>query len=198
MTTSSEVTLATCRRAELTRIAQSRFLAGGLRVSRRAHPQADARRVFQHHQAAAAKHGSHYHPLGAALSRLAVNWRRCWESARALCIESGKKSASNPTAWSVNWPATIPSSNKFERKAADILGLYLNPPQHAAVFCVDEKTAIQALGTGSRAAVLAVTSWSFHSGSSKIQHQFGFFADAVGFRTDHRLWQVWRSRIKRN
>jgi len=33
----------------------------------------------------------------------------------------------------------------FEAKAADILGLYLNPPQHAAVFCVDEKTAIQAL-----------------------------------------------------
>lgn len=33
----------------------------------------------------------------------------------------------------------------FEVKAADIIGLYLNPPQHAAVFCVDEKTAIQAL-----------------------------------------------------
>lgn len=33
----------------------------------------------------------------------------------------------------------------FERKAADIIGLYLNPPQHAAVFCIDEKTAIQAL-----------------------------------------------------
>ena len=33
----------------------------------------------------------------------------------------------------------------FEKKAADIIGLYLNPPQHAAVFCVDEKTAIQAL-----------------------------------------------------
>lgn len=33
----------------------------------------------------------------------------------------------------------------FERKAADIIGLYLDPPQHAAVFCVDEKTAIQAL-----------------------------------------------------
>src|SRR5450755_5108246 len=31
----------------------------------------------------------------------------------------------------------------FETKAADILGLYLNPPEHAAVFCVDEKTAIQ-------------------------------------------------------
>jgi transposase len=33
----------------------------------------------------------------------------------------------------------------FERKAADIIGLYLNPPEHAIVFCVDEKTAIQAL-----------------------------------------------------
>ena len=33
----------------------------------------------------------------------------------------------------------------FERKAADIIGLYLDPPQHAAVFCVDEKSAIQAL-----------------------------------------------------
>src|ERR1043166_9117310 len=34
---------------------------------------------------------------------------------------------------------------QFEEKAADIIGLYMNPPQHAAVFCVDEKTAIQAL-----------------------------------------------------
>jgi transposase len=34
---------------------------------------------------------------------------------------------------------------EFERKAADILGLYLHPPQHAAVFSVDEKSAIQAL-----------------------------------------------------
>ena len=34
---------------------------------------------------------------------------------------------------------------RFEEKAADIIGLYMNPPQHAAIFCVDEKTAIQAL-----------------------------------------------------
>src|ERR1700752_587041 len=32
----------------------------------------------------------------------------------------------------------------FESKAADIIGLYLSPPQHAAIFSVDEKTAIQA------------------------------------------------------
>jgi transposase len=34
---------------------------------------------------------------------------------------------------------------QFEEKATEIIGLYLNPPQHAAVFCVDEKSAIQAL-----------------------------------------------------
>jgi transposase len=33
----------------------------------------------------------------------------------------------------------------FETKAADIIGLYVHPPQHAAIFCVDEKSAIQAL-----------------------------------------------------
>jgi transposase len=34
---------------------------------------------------------------------------------------------------------------KFEEKAADVIGLYLKPPLNAAVFCVDEKSAIQAL-----------------------------------------------------
>jgi len=34
---------------------------------------------------------------------------------------------------------------EFEEKAADIIGLYLQPPVHGAVFCVDEKSAIQAL-----------------------------------------------------
>jgi transposase len=39
----------------------------------------------------------------------------------------------------------VSNDPEFETKAADIIGLYLNPPAHAAVFCVDEKTAIQAL-----------------------------------------------------
>jgi transposase len=34
---------------------------------------------------------------------------------------------------------------EFEQKAADIIALYLEPPAHAVVLCVDEKTAIQAL-----------------------------------------------------
>ncbi len=33
----------------------------------------------------------------------------------------------------------------FETKAADIIGLYVNSPRHAAVFAMDEKGAIQAL-----------------------------------------------------
>src|SRR5262249_1970465 len=34
---------------------------------------------------------------------------------------------------------------KFEEKVRDIVGLYLNPPDRALVFCVDEKSQIQAL-----------------------------------------------------
>ena len=34
---------------------------------------------------------------------------------------------------------------QFEQKAADVIGLYLNPPKRAVVVAVDEKTAIQAL-----------------------------------------------------
>jgi transposase len=33
----------------------------------------------------------------------------------------------------------------FETKAADIIGLYLDPPKHAAIFSLDEKSHIQAL-----------------------------------------------------
>lgn len=33
----------------------------------------------------------------------------------------------------------------FEEKLNDVVGLYLSPPEHAVVFCVDEKSSIQAL-----------------------------------------------------
>lgn len=39
----------------------------------------------------------------------------------------------------------ISTDPTFAQKAADIVGLYLNPPDHAIVLCVDEKPAIQAL-----------------------------------------------------
>ena len=34
---------------------------------------------------------------------------------------------------------------QFVDKVRDVVGLYMNPPEHAAVMCVDEKTSIQAL-----------------------------------------------------
>src|SRR5579864_7897647 len=34
---------------------------------------------------------------------------------------------------------------RFEEKLVDVVGLYLNPPEHAIVLCADEKSQIQAL-----------------------------------------------------
>ena len=39
----------------------------------------------------------------------------------------------------------ISTDPEFAKKAADIIGLYLAPPENAVVICVDEKPAIQAL-----------------------------------------------------
>lgn len=39
----------------------------------------------------------------------------------------------------------ISNDPRFAEKLEDVVGLYLNPPDNAAVFCVDEKSSIQAL-----------------------------------------------------
>jgi transposase len=39
----------------------------------------------------------------------------------------------------------VSTDPEFAAKAADIIGLYLNPPENAMIICVDEKPAIQAL-----------------------------------------------------
>jgi transposase len=39
----------------------------------------------------------------------------------------------------------VSNDPNFEEKLADVVGLYLNPPENAVVFCVDEKSSIQAL-----------------------------------------------------
>ncbi len=55
----------------------------------------------------------------------------------------------------------------FETKAADIIGLCLDPPRHAAVFCVNEKIAIQAIDHRDRVqgktriGTRVRTSWAF-------------------------------------
>src|SRR6202165_5113278 len=48
-----------------------------------------------------------------------------------------------------NQPATkakcISTDPEFASKAADVVGLYLSPPEHALVLSIDEKPSIQAL-----------------------------------------------------
>ena len=39
----------------------------------------------------------------------------------------------------------VSNDPQFEEKLCDVVGLYLNPPDNAVVFCLDEKTSIQAL-----------------------------------------------------
>ena len=39
----------------------------------------------------------------------------------------------------------VSTDPEFDRKAADVVGLYLDPPENAVVLCVDEKPHIQAL-----------------------------------------------------
>lgn len=39
----------------------------------------------------------------------------------------------------------VSNDPNFEEKLADVVGLYMNPPDNAVVFCVDEKSSIQAL-----------------------------------------------------
>lgn len=39
----------------------------------------------------------------------------------------------------------VSSDPQFAEKLVDVVGLYLNPPEHALVLCVDEKSQIQAL-----------------------------------------------------
>lgn len=70
----------------------------------------------------------------------------------------------------------------FETKAADVIGLYLNPPEHAAVFSVDEKTAIQALDRKDRMLPLSPGRAESHGFEYKRNGTLSLFA-ALNTRT---------------
>jgi transposase len=70
----------------------------------------------------------------------------------------------------------ISNDPDFETKAADVIGLYLNPPAHAAVFCVDEKTAIQALDRKDRMLPLAPGQAQSHGFEYKRNDTLSLFA----------------------
>jgi transposase len=73
-------------------------------------------------------------------------------STRALAKELGTSRSMVNRVWRANQLKphlyrTFKLSNdpKFIEKASDVVGLYLNPPEHALVLCCDEKSQIQAL-----------------------------------------------------
>ncbi len=69
--------------------------------------------------------------MAAAVGLSPATVYRIWSKARVKPHRLERYMASNDPA--------------FEQKAADVIALYMNPPQNAAVFCVDEKTGIHAL-----------------------------------------------------
>jgi transposase len=73
-------------------------------------------------------------------------------STRTLAKELGTSRAMIHRVWQANGlkphlSKTFKLSNdkNFAEKLIDVVGLYLNPPDHAIVLCVDEKSQIQAL-----------------------------------------------------
>src|SRR5262252_10683335 len=73
-------------------------------------------------------------------------------SCRRMAATCGVSKASVQRIWQAHGlkphlVKTFKLSNdpRFIEKLEDVVGLYLNPPEHAIVFCVDEKSQIQAL-----------------------------------------------------
>jgi len=79
--------------------------------------------------------------------RAATHW-----SVRTLAAELGASPAMVHRVWKAHRlqphrTKTFKLSNdpQFAEKLVDVVGLYINPPEHALVLCVDEKSQIQAL-----------------------------------------------------
>lgn len=67
-------------------------------------------------------------------SKLQVPAAAIWKVLRAKSINLNRQ-----RSWCIS------TDKEFAAKAADIIGLYLAPPENAVVFCIDEKPSIQAL-----------------------------------------------------
>lgn len=66
------------------------------------------------------------------------------------CEGAGHQSRAGRPGLAARWPATasrrpllLSDDPAFEQKAADVIGLCLNAPQHAAMFAADETSAIR-------------------------------------------------------
>jgi transposase len=73
-------------------------------------------------------------------------------STRSLAEELGTSQSTVQRVWKANGlqphrfkTFKLSNDKNFAEKLIDVVGLYLNPPDHAIVLCVDEKSQIQAL-----------------------------------------------------
>ena len=69
-------------------------------------------------------------------------WPRRPISASPRCNASGRPTACGPTACAA---FKLSNDPKFADKLRDVVGLYIDPPAHAVVLSLDEKSQIQAL-----------------------------------------------------
>ena len=71
--------------------------------------------------------------------RTATHWSsRRWPPSRHITDRFAGLDSPRPSASPLR-RYMLSEDPDFEKKAADIIGLYLAPPDHAAVFCVDER-----------------------------------------------------------
>jgi transposase len=121
---------------------RNRFLDGGFAAL-----QKDAPRPGRPHTVPAEKVQQIVHKTTQEKPDAATHW-----STRTMAAAVGVSAATVRRIWRSNGlkphlSKTFKVSNdpQFAEKLEAVVGLYLNPPEHALVFCVDEKSQIQAL-----------------------------------------------------
>lgn len=121
---------------------RNRFLDGGVAAL-----QKDAPRPGRPHTVAADKVQEIVHKTTQEKPAAATHW-----STRTMAVAVGVSAATVRRIWQANGlkphlsrTFKVSKDPQFAEKLEVVVGLYLNPPEHALVFCVDEKSQIQAL-----------------------------------------------------
>ena len=121
---------------------RKRFLDGGLAAL-----QKDAPRPGRPRTVATDKVQEIVHKTTQEKPTAATHW-----STRTMAVAVGVSAATVRRIWQANGlkphlsrTFKVSKDPQFAEKLEAVVGLYLNPPEHALVFCVDEKSQIQAL-----------------------------------------------------
>ncbi len=121
---------------------RSRFLAGGIAALQKDAPRPGKPRTISDRQVKRVVDMTlHQKPANA------THW-----STRTMALAAGISEASVRRIWHAHGlkphlvrTFKLSRDPQFTEKLEDIVGLYLNPPEHAIVLCADEKSQIQAL-----------------------------------------------------